>query len=110
MTGLPDKARLDEVVAPGIALYDVAHLLPKGTHRRSTTRPRGAVIRVALCHHSGALGMPGFEGLRRSVDFMTRHRDFPESGYHFWFPRDTVRDHEDRRVAFRALPDPARGA
>lgn len=106
---LPDKARLETLIAPGVALYDVSHLLPKGRHRRATKRPQGAKIRVALCHHSGALGMPGFEGLRRAVAFMTQQRDFPESGYHFWFARDPLLDAERRPVLLRALPDPARG-
>lgn len=107
-TLLPAAARFDELIAPGLALYDVSHILPKGRHRRATTRPKGVEIDAAFIHHSGALGLPGFEGLRRSVDFMTRHRDFPFSGYHGWGPRDPVRDPEGRLVAFRAAPDPVR--
>ena len=106
---LPDEARFDELIAPGLALYDVSHLLPRGKHRRATKRPKGQRIDAAFVHHSGALGMGGFEGLRRSVDFMVRQRDFPESGYHGWIPRDPVRDAEARLVLFRALHDSARG-
>lgn len=106
---LPTKARLEAVVAPGVALYDVSALLPKGRHRRATRRPAGQRIDAAFIHHSGALGMPGFEGLRRAVLFMTQQRDFPESGYHGWIPRDPVRDPEGRLVLLRALPDESRG-
>lgn len=105
---LPAEARFDELIAPGIALYDVSHLLPKGTHRRATTRPKGVKIDAAFVHHSGALGLPGFEGLRRSVEFMVRRRDFPCSGYHGWAGRDPVRDPDGRLVVFRAVPDPVR--
>lgn len=105
---IPPGAKLEAVIAPGVALYDVSHLLPRGKHRRATRRPKGQRIDAAFVHHSGALGMPGFEGLRRAVLFMTQQRDFPASGYHGWIPRDPVRDAEGRLVLFRAVPDDVR--
>lgn len=108
MTALPTGARLEAELAEGVVLWDVSALMPRGRHQRQTRRPASTRLACALVHHSGSLGLPGVEGAHRSALFTTQHRDFPGPGYHFWLPRDPVRDELGRLVCLRLVPDVTR--
>lgn len=101
---LPSAARFVAQPAGGLAVYDVAHLLPKGRHRRATRRPGKGAITAAFLHHSGALGRPGFAGALGAVDFVTRKRKFPGAPYHLWLPFEPVRDPKGRLVTLLLAP------
>jgi len=105
---LDPRARFEERIAAGVALYDVAHLLPRGRHRRATRRPGDGTIRAVFVHHSGALGRAGVQGAIDSTRYVVDQRDFPMAGYHLWLPRTGIRDDEGRLCALRLVPDETR--
>lgn len=108
MSSLPSGARFEAEIAGGIALWDVSHLLPRGRQTWKTKRAPGSVISVALVHHSGALGAPGFQGALNSVRFMVSQRSFPMSGYHYWSSYAPIIDPEGRLVWLRLAADEKR--
>lgn len=108
VTALPAGARVETQLAEGVVLWDVSALMPVGRHQRQTRRPPASRLTVALVHHSGALGMPGIEGARRSAAYVVRERDFPGPGYHFWLPFEELRDENGRLVLLRMVPDDVR--
>lgn len=99
---IPDGARLEAEIAPGVALYDVSRLLPtRGPQKRTQE-----IIRVYV-HHSGALGPAGFKGPQVSTRYVMTQRKppFPCAAYHYWIPALEVRDPVGRLVLFRLVPD-----
>lgn len=106
MSDVPHNARLELELAGGIALWDVSELLPRARHRKGLDeRPKGQEIDRVFVHHSGALGKPGYRGVRNSVSFVVNKRNFPGPAYHFWVPFNNERDNVGRRVLYRLNPD-----
>lgn len=93
------------MIAPGVALYDVAHLLPG--HGGYPARDVRAINRIYV-HHSGRLGRAGFEGARNSARYVVEQRGWPGAAYHYWIPYETLRDLEGRLVLLRLQPVYAR--
>lgn len=99
-------------LAGGVHLLDVSSQLPT---RRGGWRKRRKPIERIYLHHSGKLGAPGFEGLRRSAQYSVRNKrqkdgtvqqGWPGTAYHYWVPY-----HEpagDVIAVYRANPDSAR--
>lgn len=96
--------RFETEIAPGVALWDVSHLLPgKGYPKRDPAK-----IDRAFVHHSGALGRPGLEGIIASARYVVEQRGWPGFAYTYWIPAETVRDDEGRMVMYRGQPDDRR--
>jgi len=103
---VPYGARLELELAGGIALWDVAELLPRRRHRRGMDqRPKGQTLDRVFVHHSGALGRAGYKGIESSVRYVVERRKFPGPAYHFWVPFNDERDWSGRRVVYRLNPD-----
>lgn len=103
---LPEGAVLETMLAGGVALYDVSHLLPTGPRRYGTRNP-DAIVR-AYFHHSGADGRPGYDGPYRSTRYVVENRDFRGAAYHFWFPYEECKDSEGNLIVFRLNNDETR--
>lgn len=94
------------MLAGGVALYDVSHLLPTGT-RKYTKRDPDDIVR-AYFHHSGADGRGGFKGPYNSTKYVVDKRNFRGAAYHFWFPFEECTDAEGNLVVFRLNQDETR--
>ena len=103
-----DASTLEAVMAPGVALHNVADRLPRGRHRRKTRRPPGQAIDAVFLHHSGALGRDGVRGAVDSARYVIKNRGFPCAPYHFWAPRTELRDAKNRLVLLRLVPNETR--
>jgi hypothetical protein len=100
---LPEGARLEAMLAPLVALYDVSALLPrKGPDVRDV-----AAIRRIYVHHSGALGAAGFKGAQASTAYVMTKRapKFPCAPYHFWIPFGDLTDPHGNLCVLRLVPD-----
>ena len=106
MKMIPDDAILETMLAGGVALYDVSHLLPVGSKRYSLRNPDGIVR--AYFHHSGADGRAGYEGPYLSTKYVVENRDFRGAAYHFWLPYEEFTDEDDNYVVFRLNKDETR--
>lgn len=103
---LPAGAKLETMLAGGVALYDISHLLPTGSRKYSTRDPDGIVR--AYFHHSGADGAQGFDGPYNSTKYVVEKRDFRGAAYHFWFPFEECKDEAGNLVVFRLNKDETR--
>ncbi len=54
-----DDATFEELVAPGVALWDVSDRMPQGSPSRATKSPHGQVIDRVCVPHRRAPGHPG---------------------------------------------------
>jgi hypothetical protein len=102
--GVPDSARFEKEIAPGVAIWDVSHLLPKHQSRRYKKRdPKN--IRTIAYHKSGADGLPGFAGLMVCVQYVIRSKNYPGAAYTYWGSRKPDRDNAGRLVVYRCHAD-----
>ena len=106
---LPPDAKFEAEIAGGVALYDVADLLPRHPTKRYRRRPVEAIVRQ-YHHHSGALGRPGYEGAYRSALYIVRPewRGWPGAPYHYWLSHAPDRDAQRRLAVYRLQPDAVR--
>jgi hypothetical protein len=104
---LPVQASLEAVIAGGVALWDVSHLLARHERARYELRPLSGIRRVYV-HHSGALGAPGFAGARASARYSVSEEGWPGPAYHYWIPAETLRDPYGRLVVLRLNEDRTR--
>lgn len=102
--GLPSRAVFVDEPAPGIAVWDVSHLLPNDPRNDYRRRPVAA-IRFEIVHKSGADGPPGFEGAKATARFVVHHRGWPAAAYHLWLPRVPDRDGDGRLVIYMLNAD-----
>ena len=100
---VPAEALYKGLLAPGVALWDVSHLLPLGDKKQRYRDVQG--IDTLVVHHSGRLGRSGFAGLLSSARYMSKVRGFPSAGYTFWIPAETERDEVGNIVVYRCSPD-----
>ena len=103
---LPEGAILETMLAGGVALYDISHLLPTG--KRAYSKRSAKKIVRAYFHHSGALGASGFKGPYNSTKYVVDNRGFRGAAYHFWFPYEECKDAEGNLVVFRLNKDETR--
>lgn len=104
---IPAKAPLEEMLAGGVALYDLTDLLPKSKTVRLGVRPVDKIVR-AYFHHSGRHGAKGWKGAFNSARYVVESRGFPAAGYHFWLPYAPIEDGDGNYVAFRLNKDRSR--
>jgi len=104
-SALPVQATLEAVIAGGVALWDVHHLLPR--HKTLRYEARVGAIRRVYVHHSGALGAAGYPGALASARYSVGE-DFPGAAYHYWIPAETLRDPYGRLVVLRLNDDRTR--
>jgi len=104
MSELPDDALLEAYLGDGVALYDVAHLLPQHRSKRYRHRSRTAVSEMYV-HHSGRLGHPGYAGMHNAGRYVVNSRGWPGFPYHTWICRAPVYDSTGNAVVFRGQPD-----
>lgn len=101
---VPEEARFEAEVAPGIAVYDVAALLPRHKTKKWKNRPLTAIEHL-IVHKSGADGPEGFRGAKGSARFSVNHRGWAGTGYHFWISSVPDVDEDGRRVIYRLNGD-----
>jgi len=104
---LPTGAILETIIAGGIALYDVSHVLARHKTRTYPDRPVGDIVRLYV-HHSGRLGREGFGGLSQSTRYVVRSRNFPGCAYHYWVSYDPDIDGDGQLVVYRGHHDHVR--
>jgi hypothetical protein len=106
---IPESAKLEAVVSPRVALYDVSHLLPVGPGHYKN-RDVSAIERLYM-HKSGADGPAGFKGALGMATFCTNTewgRGWPGAPYHFWASRNPDIDPAGRFVCYRTQRDEVR--
>ena len=103
---LPDEAVFECMLAGGVALYDVSHLLPTAA-KKYPKRPVEGIVRCYF-HHSGADGAAGFKGPYNSTQFVVNARSFRGAAYTFWFPYEELTDEHGNLVVLRLNKDDVR--
>lgn len=108
----PEGAILEADLGDGIALYDVAKLLPRAKkklpYRKRYRKRDPKAVGFVIVHKSGADGPPGFRGMEGSARFVVNHRGWQGFAYTFWFPRVPDVDPAGRLVVYRGQPDDVR--
>lgn len=95
----------ETLLAGGVALWDASAALPRHRDWKGWPARRHAIERV-YTHHSGALGRPGYLGLKHSAQYSARR--WPTTPYHYWIPYEAAYDPQGNLVCYRANPDTAR--
>lgn len=103
---IPEDAIFETILAPGVALYDVSHLLPTA-RKKYTKRPFEKIVR-AYFHHSGSDGSKGYQGAYNTTNYVVKKRNFRGAAYTFWFPYEEVTDADGNYVVFRLNKDETR--
>ena len=104
---IPDGAIFEAVTPdPGVAVWDVSHLLP--TKKGRPQPARAGKIERFYVHKSGGEGGPGFAGLLASARYVVQHRDFPGMPYTLWDSTIHDVDDEGRLVLYRGAADDRR--
>jgi putative peptidoglycan binding protein/N-acetylmuramoyl-L-alanine amidase-like protein len=120
---IPETAILEAIVDhengdPGIAIYDVSHILREEALKLATkARAQGkrrkklfgtrdpSLIDTAIVHKSGGNGPRGFKGCMSTMTFVVYHRGWDGAAYTFWFSKIPDRDEKNRIVVYRMQPD-----
>ena len=106
---IPDGATREAITPdPGVAVWDVSHLLPTKGGKPQPERKPGAKIVRCYVHKSGGEGGPGFAGLLASARYVVGKRGFPGMPYTFWAATAPERDAEGRLVLYRLVADDRR--
>lgn len=100
---LPIDAKRVGEIAPGIALYDVSHLLPKHDWKKWHRRNPKKIKRLYI-HHSGAdhPDRHGFDALKDSAFYSVAHLEWPGTAYQFWASRFADRTLHRELVLYQA--------
>jgi hypothetical protein len=93
---------------PGVAVWDVAYLLPTKKGRPQPERKPGAKIVRCYVHKSGGEGGPGFAGILASARYVVTHRMFPGMPYTLWASTVPDVDPDGRLVLYRGAADDRR--
>lgn len=112
----PMGAVFEAQLAAGVALYDVAGLLPVHRTKRYRTRAVEDIWRCYI-HHSGAAGpdgapdaTDGFGGMLGSARYVVEDDDhhWPGFAYTYWLSADPDVDDVGNLCAYRGSPDELR--
>jgi len=105
----PDGAIFEAVTPdPGVAVWDVSHLLPTLGGKPQPARPDGQDIVRIYVHKSGGEGPDGFRGVLGMARYVVQRRKFPGAPYTFWASTVPDVDAQGRLVLYRCAHDDRR--
>lgn len=108
---LPPGAIFESVTPdPGVAVWDVSHLLPTLGGKPQPARPKGQAIERLYVHKSGGEGPAGYRGVLGMTRYVINQRkpQFPGAPYTFWASTVPDVDDEERLVLYRCAADDRR--
>lgn len=105
---IPDGAVYEARLAGGVALLDVSHLLPRHPTKHYRKRREPWAVERVYMHHSGAMGLMGYEGARGSARYCVQSRGWPGMPYTYWLSFVPDRTEADELVVYRCQRDEVR--